>query len=484
MEYIIDDDGVEWGVLPGEVEKRRIFRIPQPNMGTFTDKLAKLAKRAVKLGVDAPTYTLVREEPKIYKFETDMEDEHGSPIIEERVVLINHILIYHPKVVVADYEFVCKLEHSDEGNVLHTIAGKIVPHQYRDCEAWCDHCKLHRRRNDTFVLHHTIQDIYIQVGRNCLADFLGRSADSAASAAEMYYTADELGMASEGGGDYSGGGGEQYDMLDTYLEYVAEVITNVGWKSRTVAKEFGGTATADIALFHMHRPRGAKKSDFLFTYPTDASKETSKLSIAWCEDLSDQEVEASDYLHNIRVIARRGVVGHKQYGFAASIVSSYLRHVGELKRRERNVQKPSEWVGTVDERRIFTLLVEKVLSIESDYGVSKLHIMSDDQSNKFIWFSHGATFDEGKTINLRGTIKKHDERNGVKQTILTRCDEVVLKPYLAIANGQSYNFDAEDDKHAKGILKTMLDVVRLPRGTMVAPMPPTPAVQTPVIQES
>ena len=435
MQYITDaESGIEYGV-GDDGEKYRIFRIPQPNMGAFTDKMLKLSKRALKLKVDAPTYSLVREEPKVYKFETDMEDDEGRPIMEEKVLIINHIVIYHPRVVVADYEFVCKLEHTDEGNILHTLEGKTVPAQYRECDAFCDHCKLRRRRNDTFVLHHTIQDTYIQVGRNCLADFLGRSADSAASAAEIYYTADELGMASEGGGDYSGGGGEQYDMLDTYLEYVAEVITHVGWKSRTVAKEFGGTATADIALFHMHRPIGAKKSDFLFTYPTDASKETSKLSIAWCEELSDQEVEASDYLHNIRVIARRGLVGHKQYGFSASIVSAYLRHVGELKRRERNVQKPSEWVGTVDERRVFTLLVEKVLSIESDYGVSKLHIMSDDQSNKFIWFSHGATYDEGKTITLRGTIKKHDERNGVKQTILTRCDEVVLQPYIVIVNG-------------------------------------------------
>jgi hypothetical protein len=466
MQYIMGEDGYEYGVGEDN-ERHRVFRIPQPNMGTFTDKLTKLAKRALKLGVAPPAYTLVREEPKTYHLDTGMEDEHGKPIMEERVVLINHILIYHPRVVVSNYEFMAKLEHTEEGNILHTIAGKTVPHQYRECEAWCDHCQVKRRRNDTFVLRHTTDDTYKQVGRNCLADYLGRNAESAAFAAELYYTADELGMASEGE-DFSGGsGGDQYDILDRYLSYVAEVIAHVGWKSRTTANEFGGQATADVALFHLHPPPRTKREDLMFSHPTEASIQTAKLAIAWCEELSDQEVEDSDYLHNIRIIARRGVVGWKQYGFAASIVSAYLRHVGELKRKERYQQKPSHHVGTVGERRIFKLLVGKCLTMDGMYGTSTLHLMEDADGNRFTWSSTSGCLGEGKEVVIRGTIKKHGEYKGIPQTQLTRCEEVALHNYLVIVNGIQYPVYTDSEKDARRMVAAQLDLPKLPRGTHV-----------------
>jgi len=52
----------------------------------------------------------------------------------------------------------------------------------------------------------------------------------------------------------------------------------------------------------------------------------------------------------------------------------------------------------------------------------------DLSGNHLTWFASGSDMEVGNTYKLLGTIKKHDEYNGVKQTILTRCkvkEEVV-----------------------------------------------------------
>jgi hypothetical protein len=37
------------------------------------------------------------------------------------------------------------------------------------------------------------------------------------------------------------------------------------------------------------------------------------------------------------------------------------------------------------------------------------------------WFASKGVLQEGDTVLLTGTVKKHDEYNGQKQTIMTRC---------------------------------------------------------------
>lgn len=450
----------------------RVYVIPHPNLPTFEERFAKLVKRATKLGVEVPTYTNLRQEPKVIKETTDDTDpETGRPLVVERVIMMHHIAVFHPQVVVSGWEFMAKLEHTEEGNILHVLEGKEIPFKYRDCEAWCDHCKTRRYRKDTFILRSTTNtDEWQQVGRNCLADFLGRDAERYADAAELYYTTDAVGSASEMyDGEGGGGGGTHYVMLDRYLGYVAEVISHVGWKSKSSAFKWGGQATAEIALHEMFKRKFDPRSD-LFREPTEKSFEVGKTAIEWADALTDEDVSHSDYLWNIRVIARRGVVDRQQFGFAASIVSSYQRHIGELEMRTR-INVESHWVGEVGERRIFNLLVEKVIEVGGgDYAqfpAAQLHIMSDDDGNKFIWFAHGTTLDTGKKVMLKGSIKAHKEREGVKQTLLTRCEEVIMKDYLVVYQGNEYRFQAPDPKEARKLLPGVLDVAKAPRGIKI-----------------
>lgn len=385
------------------------FIIPSTNIGKLDERFTKLARRAKRIGIVVPSYTIVKEEPKSMQV-------NGV----EKIILMHYIEVFNPLVKISGYQFVATIEHTSEGNIIHNAKGETVPNEYRTCGPWCDHCRTNRRRNDTFIVKSDTINVYKQIGRNCLAEFFGINAENYAAMAEMCYEVDELCAASESDSfDEGGGGGKSYDYLDRFLSFVAECISQAGWVSRTVAKDHDGmTATADLAMRHMYPFR---REGLLFDKPSEKSIETAKLAIEWCEAISDEETEKSEYLHNIRVIARRGVVERRQYGYAASIVSSYLRHVNDLIAKERAALNPSQHVGEVGKRQDFTLLVDKVIQIDSQYGTSFMHLMSDQDNNKFVWKASGTCLDTGTTVTLKGTIKSHGEFRGMNQTTLTRC---------------------------------------------------------------
>lgn len=414
--------------------EQRVFEIPAPNLSKFQDKWEKLVKRANKLGVIPPTYTITGEEPRSHKVKREKFDEVKNTMVwvQEDVVMIYHLItIDHPQVKVpGGWEFVATLEHTEEGNITHNISGKDLPAQYRECDAWCDHCQMRRNRKDTFVVVDS-QSTYKQVGRNCLAEFLGVDGTLYANMAEIYYTASELAGASEGGESW-GSSGPWFDYLDKFLANVAECIAIEGWLSRKMSRDreaekgYPVPSTSDIAFRHMHPSPYEKRSDRLYDEPTSKSEELAKEAIAWCEALSDSEVDASEYLHNIRIIARRGIVGSRQYGYAASIVSAYQRTLVDAANKAKAMEQRaiSQYVGSVKVRQTFTVMVEKVLQFDSAYGTIHMHIMSDPNGNRLTWKSSSSVLDTGKLMVIKATVKAHNEYKGTKQTELTRCTEV------------------------------------------------------------
>lgn len=87
---------------------------------------------------------------------------------------------------------------------------------------------------------------------------------------------------------------------------------------------------------------------------------------------------------------------------------SHSEYIGEIKERLRDLQ-----VKLISEREI-----------DSYYGTSILYTFAQDE-NILVWFCSGKPIDKeiniGDEILLTGTVKAHDEYNGIKQTKLNRC---------------------------------------------------------------
>lgn len=445
----------------------RVLRVPSFNMPALNERLEKLARRAKRIGLPAPAFQEIRVERASRRLPESNEDQ----------VYLNHYIAIDPgcsAVKVNGWTFVATIQHTEEGNIIRKVSECHIPVQYRKVSHICEHCNTVRNRKDTYILHNDTTNEYKQVGRNCLSDFFGHDALMYAEQAQYISDMHTLGESMEDNQGY-GANGPVYDMLEKYLGHVAQCISVDGWMSRSRARALDvNNATADVAYVHLHPNMASRDYDFLYTTLDPESEKVAQAAIDWAASIEGEDV--SDYLHNIRTIASRGVCDSRDLGLAASIVAAYQRHLNNLRLREIQARRAeiAQYVGEVGERRLFKLNVEKVMAFERDgYGhnsgpsVVHLHIMSDANGNVFTWWSSVGALSTGADVVLKATIKKHEERKGVKQNVLSRCEEVELKTYIAVVGGNKYYFEASSEAEAKKALRARLGVKTLPRNIQI-----------------
>lgn len=82
------------------------------------------------------------------------------------------------------------------------------------------------------------------------------------------------------------------------------------------------------------------------------------------------------------------------------------------------------YVGEVGTRLTLDLTAAVLLtSWYNDFGTTYLYKFADEAGNVFIWYA-SRPIELQERMTLKATIKAHNERNGVKQTVLTRCKVV------------------------------------------------------------
>jgi hypothetical protein len=84
----------------------------------------------------------------------------------------------------------------------------------------------------------------------------------------------------------------------------------------------------------------------------------------------------------------------------------------------------SEYIGTIGERREFTLTVIKNVPFDSGYGVSHLHTFNDEAGNEYIWSTTAKSWEVGEVKHIKATIVAHQTYQGIKQTKINRCTEI------------------------------------------------------------
>ena len=413
-----------------ETDSSRSFQVLLQNRESVQAALLGLQKRAVKRGLSPLAWSW----GKVYI--VSREERDGS---KTKIAKIPLTFEGSASCSFEGWTFVAALEHLDGENLVRALPGQILPPEYRTRGPQCDHCKLARRRADTYVVRHEDGRL-VQVGSTCIADFLG-SSDAVKIAAYATMLASARGLA-EGGESEGFGGGSGDVALSQYLPFVAWCVREQGWTSRTIAREQGRSATADIAFHFMScgNKRSCPSCSKMEVQcePTDVDVALAVSAEVWAETLSDDEVNAqagSDYLHNVRAVARTGIVGFRSAGIAASMVTAYERALGvERKRAERAARPPSAHVGTVGKREVFSnVTLDFVTGYETQYGYTTILKFVADSGALLVWKASNtdlARGDVGKRYDVKGTVKKHDEYKGQKQTLLSRCAVEEVKSEL------------------------------------------------------
>jgi hypothetical protein len=111
----------------------------------------------------------------------------------------------------------------------------------------------------------------------------------------------------------------------------------------------------------------------------------------------------------------------------AEAVRNVITKREERKAEYRARDLASQHIGTVGERRDFILTVSFVTDYETQFGITNVFGLRDADGNIVIYKGTSALYNtngqfaiKGDTVIVKATVKEHGERDGVKQTIISR----------------------------------------------------------------
>ena len=403
----------------------RTFEVLTCKRHAFEQQMKRLERKAIKLGVEPPSYTMAAP---VFVQRTGTDGD--KYMVEVCFTTVTAQIVKLP-----GWTFLATLEHLEGGEtLLRSMVAEPLPVEYRTAGPKCDHCKLARKRNDTFLVRSDAGQV-VQIGRSCIADFLGHTnPEHLAMLAE--YVAALTGSDEDGWGE--GAGGPAIADILQFVSVATSLARLEGFKSKKMVEDGKASLTTARTVMEVLFPQGdfwKKESPKVLAAVTDADREKAQASIDWITGL---EGEVNDFLHNVRAVVRTGAVKDRTAGYAAALTVAYAKEMDQLKAKgERPV---STHQGTVGERTVFTLTIGKIIPIEGQYGISYLHLMTDAAGNDFKWFGSGKLWldmglevpgkdaDEGDTVTIKATVKGHEVYKDRAQTQLTRCAVHVEKP--------------------------------------------------------
>lgn len=402
----------------------RTYEIPSVNLAAFKAAFGRLVRRAERLGVEAPTFTIVGEITRPVYVEVD--GPHGPRLAETgEVYLVHQVVVTGSAPRYAGWEFLAAIDLADAANavevdgevlnLVHYAPGVEVVEAYHTLTERCDHCGVDSRGRKTLVaVRHESGETKV-VGTSCLRDFLGhRSPDNVAAAAQWLADLDDIGSEFT---EFSGGGEIRFDA-STYLGLVALAVRLHGWVSKASSGVRNPATVERVADLLAAYRRGDKDAPKV----TDDDVAAAEAALAWARALP--AVGGNDYLNNVAAVASRATWGSKELGIGASILAAWSREVEREVRKaaEAEATSASEAFGTVGERLVLTGTVTGVSFHEGDYGTRALVKILTDEGNVATWWASSPSKAPkvGQKVTGKATVKRHGEFRGVAETTVTR----------------------------------------------------------------
>jgi hypothetical protein len=265
----------------------------------------------------------------------------------------------------------------------------------------------------------------LQVGRNCFADYVGHKGLLALEFQSLL-----VAMFGSGDEDFifpREGGGKLPVTNIRYMIGYAELVCKEqgGWRYNQ-KDEYG-----KIAVDGTHR-NAARRAQVL-SPECDKPIRAALADVSnpiWAEVdkivefIQDMDIpESDDFAHNLQNCLNYEVVPDKKASLVA-YAGQFVR--GVLRKQAFEAKKATmRHVGTVGKREVFqTLTCRKVVSFESAYGTTHIHIFEDKEGNELVWKTGQCVANEGETLTLKATVKEHGMYRDVPQTVISRAKVV------------------------------------------------------------
>lgn len=396
------------------------FELPADVYREAQDKLIPLNKKAARNGIPETTARILET----------IEKEIQAPDLNGEWQTVGTRKFYRVEVTVtqvkiAGWNFRAKLEHLEEGNIIYSVGNEDLAEQWRTAAPDCQHCNINRQRKETYIVTSEAGETR-QIGSTCIREYTGIDPAKAFKWIDYIHEVYELYQEDEDRPRLP----REAHYIDTefYLAFVTSTIRNFGWTPRSKADGLN-SATADTALNIMFDARYGKEVEREYL----PNRDDRKLAKDAIEYMKERDTK-SDYEWNMKLAIANAVVPAKALGIVASLIPYYKRHLEYRIEAELKIDSDKECthVGTVGTREDFILTLTKMLPLEGgQYGPTYLHKFRDQDGNIVSWFSSNLNqiipeqadreaLTEGDTYNIKATVKKHDEYQGVPQTLITR----------------------------------------------------------------
>lgn len=408
-----------------EDEEPWTYRLSFEQVEATREKFDKLNARAAKKGLSGH-WEFTRVERVVEK------DTHPVTGLEVEKVFYECQIGGSP-LAYDGWQFIATLDWDEHaGLIVRALPGATQVERENLREGWCDHCKTTRTRRVTYVVRDTNNGTQLQVGRSCIKDFTGWAGNVAWL---------EKNTPSEEGGWFGESGRVDYSPA-TVLATAWAVIKENGF---VPASHYWETTTKELVSIALYpNLKNAKEREFAESLRPLAKEATPRAEEIRGFILSEDFRGDSDYVLNLKAAAGGERVSPRNFGLLVSAPQAYAKHQERTLVREAKAKlgEGSDWFGTAADKAAGTkasrheleVTVAGVRYMHGDYGTTTLYTLVTAEGNLCKWFASddklGDT--EGARFVIKGSVKKHDEFNGTKETVLTRCAVVKeLEPLAA-----------------------------------------------------
>ena len=373
------------------------------NFENFECKLSELQRKAKRHNLFVPAL-IAHTQEKIVKW-----------LQYAKVVVIEHtVTVEYENLSVDNGKLIALLNHVE--NIVNVVPNEVLPKEYLKSSPKCDHCQQNRQRNDTFVIQ-LPDSSYMQVGRNCLALYLGIDVEHCLRMADFCVEIDSLADEDEPKG-YSH---YTYDLGFT-LALTCHILRTEGYCSRKTAMETGKKATSELVF-------DAYDDSITGNQKIDVSAYNEEVKDVFSYMLSIEN-SSNEYELNLYNIANNTYVTRLTMGYAVSAVNAYNRHVAkQAEQQKKSLTDVGQFRKVGDKFTPKNLLTATVIRlsapIETSYGyntsVKQWYTMQNDAGYIFTWFTDAYKMETGQVVSLTGCISEYTTYNQVSQTVLKNC---------------------------------------------------------------
>ena len=409
-----------------------VHAVPEWRMEGLQADVAKLVKRAEKLGVEAPR--LIEDGGEV-RYEVQQPAYGGGmfrswqadeprggdstgPRATGRVAYFHFVRVEGERPHFAGWQLCAvvdrDLEEPDAPNLVHLAGEGETDQAWRQLGDVCDHCgNVPRGRKKLVVVEHDTTGERKVVGLKCLQDFLGCrvSPDSLAWYASTFDALLTGGDEDDDLDAYMAGGGSwemRLHPLDV-LATTAAIVRTRGWVSRKQAQEWHKEATADLAYEWLTKPPRRDRDKYGHVTveeretPTDDDRAQAALALAW-----GQEQHGNDYLDNVQAVAAKRTWRRKDVGIGASVFTAWQRAEDKRAEREQRDADEPQPEGPLEEGRrpVQGTVLSRQLR-ETDFGSTWKLLLRLDTGHK-LWVTEPSSIctDRGDTVQLTCRIER------------------------------------------------------------------------------